>query len=168
MIFGRLVRFPNVGLSHLHKPFPCPKDNWPFLFRQKMVTQTWVSNPRHKPNGFARCIVILGIFYMNTDELTPEKIAEIVQRLLNENATPNLTLHLVKSGIHQDGDWISIPVVPDPVPARRFAFYETLAIVEQKMQTEMNRTVLLVPVSAESAQEAEAKAARANPVPVSA
>ena len=90
--------------------------------------------------------------------VTNEDVVAKVQQLLNDNATPDLTLRVMQNGIREEGDWIYIPVVPNPVPARRFAFYETLAIVEQKMQTEMKRTVLLVPVSPDTAQEAESTA----------
>jgi len=80
-----------------------------------------------------------------------EAIARKVRDRLKTYAPEQISLDVEAEGIHNENGYWYVPVRPSREPARRYAYYETLADIESELADQDNLKVLLVPAISEEA-----------------
>lgn len=77
-----------------------------------------------------------------------DEVIRLVSELLSQYQGEGKPLHVLREGVRLDGDWWYVPVYPDCPIDQQWRYYEFLADVEERLESENGLTVLLVPVAA--------------------
>ncbi len=85
---------------------------------------------------------------MNVNVADTANIFQTVQQLIQHYHPGGATLTVMEEGIKREEAWWYVPVQPNTEPPKRYEYYEALAEVEQRLLTEQDLNVLLIPVLA--------------------
>ena len=77
--------------------------------------------------------------------MTGHEVAELVREGLSRQRNGGIRIDVIEEGVRQDGDWWHVPVKPENEPPRTYAYYDTLATVEEEITESNHLNILLVP-----------------------